>query len=404
MATTLFSSILKTFAANRRGNLGMVAAITIPILAAGAGVAIDYTRLVNEQRVLQDALDAAAVSAAASMVAGHHDSSTVKDYAANLVDAAIGDSLTTAEKTELRSNLTITVTSTTGTGTKTYDIKLASRFNVGLSPFSQFLGFSSRPVAAVSATESQYAAKNAMSMYVVLDRSGSMSFVTDTVNSAKTKCQNYTASNWSQYPNLSSTKPCYINKMGALKTAAATLFDALDTLEAKDTTDTIIRIGGVSFTDTMQTPDAIAWGTTNIRSYVNSLPAYPTGGTDMTDGMDQAYQSLKATSETTAHTAKGNKTFSKFIVLMTDGENTGASSTWDPALDTETLNTCTSARNAGITIYTVAFMAPSNGETLLKSCAGVSSNFYSANDMASLVAAFADIGSKAAEKATRITN
>lgn len=49
-------------------------------------------------------------------------------------------------------------------------------------------------------------------------------------------------------------------------------------------------------------------------------------------------------------------------------------------------------------------MAPPNGEALLKSCAGVNSNFYSANDMGSLVKAFKDIGTKAVAKATRIVN
>lgn len=51
-----------------------------------------------------------------------------------------------------------------------------------------------------------------MSMYVVLDRSGPMSFVTDTVNGLLAKCQNYTAANWSNYPNLDATKPCYVNR------------------------------------------------------------------------------------------------------------------------------------------------------------------------------------------------
>jgi hypothetical protein len=89
---------------------------------------------------------------------------------------------------------------------------------------------------------------------------------------------------------------------------------------------------------------------------------------------------------------------------MSDGENTGNSGTWNAVLDTVTLATCTKARAAGITIYTVAFMAPARGETLLKACAGVTSNYYAANDMASLIAAFADIGNKATKKATRITN
>lgn len=391
-------------ASNIAGNLGFVAALTFPVLIGATGLAMDYMKMVNEQQVLQNALDAAAVSAAASLVAGHHDATTVQDYAYNLVIASIGNSLDATEKTELKKNLAVTVKSTSTSGKKTYEVKLSGRFNVALTPFSRLFGYSKRPVAGVSSTQSEYASENALSMYVVLDRSGSMSFVTSTVDTTKSSCPNYTSSNWGWYPDLWNTSPCYVTKIKALKTAAASLFDELDALETKDSKDDIIRVGGVSFTDSMQSPTSIAWGTSSIRSYVNNLPKYPTGGTDMTGGMAEALKSLTAASETAAHTAKGNTTFSKFIVLMTDGENTGASSNWKPALDTETLATCTSARNAGITIYTIAFMAPTNGIALLKSCAGVASNAYSANDMASLVKAFQDIGTKAVAKATRIVN
>ncbi len=57
-----------------------------------------------------------------------------------------------------------------------------------------------------------------------------------------------------------------------------------------------------------------------------------------------------------------------------------------------------------MTIYTVAFMAPPNGEALLKSCAGDISNYYKASDMPSLVKAFSDIGGKVANQTTRMTN
>lgn len=388
----------------RAGNIGLTAAFVLPVLFASTGVAIDYIRLVNNQRSLQSALDAASVSAAASMATGHSDTSNVTAYAANVVLAELGDQFSQKDKDLIKKTLTVKVTPTAVVGATTYDVKLTSRFTVQLTPFSQFIGFKTHSVAAASSTQSQMTTKNALSMYVVLDRSGSMSFVTETLDPTKTKCQNYSSLNWSQYPNLATSKPCYVNKSSALKTAASSLFDQLDALEAKDPKDTIIRVGGVSFTDTTQTAQAVAWGTTAVRAYVTALPAYPSGGTDMTGGIDAAYQAMKSSTETTAHTAKGNTSFSKFIILMTDGENTGASSTWNPALDTRTLATCDSARKAGITIYTVAFMAPANGITMLRNCAGTPANAYVANDMQSLVKAFAEIGSKAVQKATRIIN
>ncbi|MGV3551948.1 vWA domain-containing protein [Rhizobium sp.] len=404
MKPDIFTKALAALASSRAGNIGLTAAIVLPVLLAATGLAVDYTRLVNSQRTLQDALDAAAVSAAAAMMTGHNDATTVKAYATNVAIAELTPLLTKTELDEVKKKLVVTTTAIAASGVNSYDVKMTSSFQVPLTPFAKFLGYTKRDVYAASSSQSQSVTKNAMSMYVVLDRSGSMSFVTETLDSTKTKCQNYMLSNWIQYPNLATSKPCYVNKSGALKTAAASLFDQLDALEKKDPTDTIIRAGGVSFTDTMQTAQPMAWGTTAIRNYVTAIPAYPTGGTDMTGGMDAAYKALKDSAEANAHTSKGNASFSKFIVLMTDGENTGASNVWNPALDTKTLATCDAARKDGITIYTVAFMAPTNGINMLKNCAGTSSNAYVANDMQSLVKAFAEIGNKATQKATRITN
>ncbi|UVC06749.1 VWA domain-containing protein [Rhizobium sp. TH2] len=408
-AADAFKNGMKTigsrFVTDRAGNLAMsFAIVSVPLLAA-IGATIDYTQLVNSQRHLQDAIDAAAVSSAASLVAGKHTETTVKDYAINFVLAQLGSELTATEQTQLKAAIGVTVT-TTGSGTsKNYAIKVTGGYDVKLSPFAQFVGYTTRPVGGVSVTQSQATSKNAMSMYVVLDRSGSMSWVTDTTSSLNSKCQNYfDMDDWKQYPNIQKTSPCYVNKMSAVKTAAAALFDQFDAVEKKDTTDTLVRVGGVSFNDSTQSPQATDWGTTKIRNYVTALPAYPEGGTNMTGGMKQAYDSLTAASETTAQTAKGNTSFSKFIVLMSDGENTGSSGTHKPALDVITLTYCTNAKLAGITIYTVAFMAPTNGEILLRACASTTSNYYAANDMPSLIKAFAEIGDKATQAATRITN
>lgn len=399
-------STVGKLAHDRAGNLGMAAAIVIPMLLAGIGLVVDYGSMINSQDHLQAAMDSAAVAAVSSLSAGHSDTESIKAYAKNVLLAQMGSDLNAAQRSEISSNLVVTTSKVVSGSVTTYNIKSKGNYSIPLTAFALFLGKTSAPVGAVSTAQSQTVAKNALSMYLVLDRSGSMSFVTDTVFSTTTRCQNYTVDNWGYYPNLGKTKPCYVNKISALKSAAASLFTTLDDLEAKDASDTIVRVGAVSFHDAMQTPSDIACGTPTAKTYVNALPAYPDGGTDMTGGLKQAYDSLRAATETSAHTAKGNKTFSKFIVLMTDGENTGASAPaiWDPALDANALSTCTLARNAGMTIYAVAFMAPDNGKTMLKACAGSTANYYEAGDMESLVSAFKEIGNRAAEQTARLLN
>lgn len=386
------------------GNFAILSAVIAPVLFAVGSLAIDYADMTVDYGQLQAATDSGALAAAAAMVATTPSTSAAaQSLAVDYVSGQMANYLSATALSELKSNTTASVSTSTDGGTKTYTVTVNASYTQALSSLSAFLGKSSTTIAAVSQTSSQSESKNAMSMYLVLDRSGSMSWITDTVKSTTTKCQNYTDDNWSQYPDLKKTKPCYVNKISALKTAAASLFDTLDKAEAADTTNTLIRTGAISFTDSAQTPQALAWGTTATRTYVDALPDYPTGGTDMTTPMQTAYTALQATSETTAQTQKGNTTFSKFIVLMTDGENTGSSSTWNKSLDTKTLATCTSARNAGITIYSVAFMAPSNGKALLLSCAGDSANYFEASDMDELVAAFQAIGEKASERTIRLT-
>ena len=87
----------------------------------------------------------------------------------------------------------------------------------------------------------------------------------------------------------------------------------------------------------------------------------------------------------------------KYIVFMTDGANNYSSD------DTSTLATCASAKKDGIEIYTVAFMAPTAGQTLLKTCATDSSHYFQAENMAALVAAFKVIGERTSAVVSRLT-
>jgi Flp pilus assembly protein TadG len=398
------SGFFRRFLRSRRGNFALTAALALPVLLGGVGVAFDMAAMVNQRTVLQNGLDTASLSAVSALAAKDKTTANVRSYAVDFLVAQLSGQLPSDVVDDLKTSTTVTPNKTT-VGTKTtYTVSMSARITVQLTPFSKLLGISNRQIAAKSSTSSVVVG-NALSLYLVVDRSGSMSWVTSTTLSTPSSCQNYRDINdWAYYPNINSTSPCYLNKSGALKNAASSLFDTIDSIEALDSGNKVTRTGTVSFTDSQQTPSALAWGTTNARSYVTALPAYPSGGTDMSDAMDTAYQALTASSETSAHASEGNSQVQKFIVLMTDGENTGASSSHNPALDTKTLTACTAAKNAGITIYTVAFMAPALGKTLLLSCSGSSSNSYTADNASELVAAFEAIAKKVSDRATRLTN
>src|SRR5690606_12600556 len=140
--------------------------------------------------------------------------------------------------------------------------------------------------------------------------------------------------------------------------------------------------------------------------YVNALPSVPTGGTNASGAMKVAYDALKraSTTEATAHTAKGNRDFQRFILLMTDGEMTGSSSSWNSTIDNQVRNYCDQAKNDDIKIFSVAFMAPNRGKSLLGYCASATDYYFEPEDMGDLVSAFRKIGQKAADLTTRLTN
>jgi uncharacterized protein YegL len=261
-------------------------------------------------------------------------------------------------------------------------------------------------LATTSTAASNAESESAISMYLALDRSGSMSFVTDQKNPLLSDCANYSSSSW---PNPYSYKPCYIRKIQAVQTASSGLFSSLDKADPKKT---LVRVGAVSYTDSTQSPTDIAWGTTAAAKYVSQLPDTPTGGTDASGAMQIAFDALKVanTTESKAHTSKSHTNFQRYILLMTDGEMTGGSNSWNSTLDKNVRALCDKAKadkdanGNAIVIFTVAFMAPAKGKDLLNYCASNPDSYYEPDDMTALVDAFGQIAEKASKTATRLTN
>lgn len=398
---------------DRGGNFGIITALLLPVALGAGGVAIDLADIAMSQRQLQEASDAAALAAAGALAAGKVTTTAeaqalAKDFVAGQMANYLSGN--DAAASSIRDATSVDIkTTTTGTNGKTYSITVTASYPMQVSPFLRVFGYDTVDIASKSGTlsdngQGSESMQEALSMFLVLDRSGSMSWVTDQKKLDKqgneTSCANYTSQNWDKYPNLNASKPCYIRKIDALKTAAASLFVQLNTA---NTDGDLVRTGAVSYTDTMQSPKNLNWGTTDASSYVQSLPSLPTGGTDSSNAMATAYAKLIDASEKTAQEGKGNDKFNKYIVFMTDGENTGSSGSHRQDLDNKTLATCKDARLAGITIYSVAFMAPKVGQDLLRTCADNVANYYEANNMAALISAFKSIGQKAAQQTIRLT-
>ena len=400
-------SFLSRFRKDRGGNFAIMAAVSMPLMLAAGGFAMDLTRMVLMRAELQDAVDSAALAAASAL---SNDKKSVAD--AKLIamtffktqlsgSAADGPDLTSATKIDIEE------TAKSGTS-KAFKVDISTGYDMQLNPLTRLFGMTSTKISTKGTAESATGSKNAVSMFLVLDRSGSMSFKTDDVESTTSSCQNWTDKNWGRNPPYE--VPCYIRKIAALKTAVSSLVGVLDTV---DPNKEYVRMGAISYNDATQAEKSLAWGTKNAMDYVNALPTQPTGGTDSHTAFATAVTRLTATKngedvEKKAHKDKNNLVPTKYLLFMTDGENTSYdynNSTWGAnESDKQTEASCTTAKNAGILVYTVAFMAPERGQTLLKKCASTPANYYEAKNRQDLINAFNDIGKSAASVVSRLTN
>lgn len=370
----------------RSGNFTITTAILLPMLFMAVGLAVDISTLSRKREQLQNAVDSAALAATSAMVNNGMSETLAKALAVSMVK---GQMTASGETVNLPTS-TVTISQTApNSHSNIYTAKVVTTYNVPLSGFQVLLGFTSSRITAVGSAQSEIEKKNPISMYLVLDRSGSMQWVTSVVDTTRTSCDNYYEANW---PNATWQSPCYVKKIESLKTAVKALSDQLD---ANDPTNEYVRVGAVSYNTAIQTPQALSWGTTNVKTYVNALTA--TGGTNSAPGMQQAYQSLNSPSEDQVHQAKNGGTPSKFILLMTDGANDNTNN------DATTLSWCTTAKNAGMKIYTVAFVAPNRGKQLLASCSSGTEYYFEASNVPQLIAAFQTIGLKTSKLANRLT-
>lgn len=427
---------LGALVSDRQGNFAIMTALTLPLLMGVAGAGLELTRALQVKSDIQNAADAATLAAATKFreTAGEMSDEELKTEVARFLSASeFAQELSDADQKILAPTLGENAPSDVekkaagveiGTATSRFKTDKGTGFKVSttinyqmpLNPMLEFIGAKSIKLSATSTSESSFNNGSPMSMYLVLDRSGSMSFKTDTIDKSRYYCQNYTAENWKYYPGLQSSIPCYVNKSTSLKTAVSFLVTTLNTSDptykaGSSPESTLVRTAAIAYNDASFSAQQMSWGTARANTYVQAIPQLPQGGTNANSALTTAYNALKSDNgklETTAegreHAAKGNAFYNRYIVLMTDGEMTGNSSTWNASIDEQVRATCAKAKKDDIKIFTIAFMAPDKGKTLLQACATSLDNYYAPENMEEIVAAFGDIAKKAAGNVSRLTN
>ena len=128
-----------------------------------------------------------------------------------------------------------------------------------------------------------------------------------------------------------------------------------------------------------------------LKNKVDALS--PAGNTNQGIGIAWAFQSLTG-APFTVPAKDANYKYKEVIILMSDGLNTENRYTTDQAsIDTRELTTCTNAKNAGITIYTVQVNTGGDPtQAVMKNCASSSDKFTEIKQANQLVSTFNSIG------------
>jgi len=403
-------SLLDRLRRDRGGNFGIMTAILLPVLVGAAGLAIQVSDMLLSKQQLQEAADSAALATATALANGTIQTSEAEAFAQNFVAGQMANYLQSG--VDIKNATDVDVQTTTSGKSTSYQVTVSPSYDLAVNPLMRAVGFTTQHLSTSGTTVSGHSqTQGSISMFLALDKSGSMGEATVTVNvdnPTETYTYNcnghYNKNNKWVYDTCTGTRARYYTKIEALKIAAGNLFGQLN---SADPNAEYARTGAVSYDLVEYTPSKLAWGTAGVTSYVNALQAG--GGTNSSGAMNTAYTSLTAKNaagndaEDALHQQETGQVPKKYIVFMTDGDNNDDK--WGGrSYDTSTKTTCNNAKSKGIEIYTIAFMAPEGGQALLHYCASDDAHYFQAEKMEDLLAAFKAIGAKASAQMTRLTN
>ncbi|MEP3436114.1 MAG: TadE/TadG family type IV pilus assembly protein [Hoeflea sp.] len=377
------------------GNFAMMAAILVPVVFVAGSLALDTTNALSMKTHLQNATDASALATASQLAAGTLDEADAKAYAAKFFQGLVSED--SKAFTEFSAVPTVTIVSS-GSGKKTvWQVKVDAVGTQEATKFARLSGRNELKVAISGTSESALDASNPLSMMLVLDRSGSMSW-----GSVKETVPAYCG--WGRWTYQCGTREILTGtpKMTVLKEAVGNL---VDHISESDTTNEYARIGAVAYNFETVASDKFnpTWNKSGVKDFANALVAE--NGTYSVDAMEWAVDTVTGSGEINEHFSKNqSKNPLKFIVFMTDGEHDTGSEWKDDYADKTTKQHCQTAKDNKVTIFSVAFQAPERGQALLKACASGDDRYYDAQSADELLKAFTDIGKEAAAQVTRLTN
>ena len=347
-------SIVKRFRKDDNGSIMTFAALTMPVMMLSTAVTLQYSMTVSAGKKVQHWTDSALMAGAveANKLDSIEDAVAVQaeleKYADKFLDAGFSETSQAIFKSR---------EVTYDPKTKVAKIEVSYQYPTIMDTITgdQQKTYLSEAEVVLSSKE-----KNPISMHLVLDKSGSM--------------------DWdARGRNVED------DRMKALKQAVASLTAQMASLDPEKK---YVRMGAVAFDSRKYYRNVkMNWDPQTVNAYTQSLR--PGGGTNSTSAMKHARNQFKNKKEEKQHEKKNSGKLKKFILFLTDGANNRSS------YDTQTKKQCKNAKKDGVEIYTIAFMAPTSAQKLLKDCASSTSHYFEAENSSELIASFQAIGDEA---------
>lgn len=409
-----FADLMQRFRRDRSGAIAIIFALTLTVLIAIVGGAVDYASWSAAKRQTTHAMDAAVLAAGRALQLGKSEAEAIQAateyYNQNKSNRLDVDAVTfTVENngTEVVavSNSTVRTPLLSLAGIEHLDVKglarsvLASGSNSGSDVEISLMLDATGSMSGSKMDDLKLAAKDLVSIVVWEDQSEYTSRVSlapfsQYVNVSRSYFQDITG----QSPSGSGdSRTCVKERTGSNRytdeapSAGNGYFERYTASGTCKPTSTIVPL----------TNDKVA-----LENAINALPT--SGSTAGHLGtawawymLSPKWSSIWSTSAEpkpyellTEENENGQPKLRKIAILMTDGEYnkkySGDSST------TQARELCAEMKAAGLTVYTVGFAINAGGQadTTMAQCATSASHYYSADDGVELRAAFRDIALK----------
>jgi Flp pilus assembly protein TadG len=406
--------LVSDFRADRRGNVIIMFALSLIPLLGVIGVAIDYSRASTANRLLSDAIDSAALMAARD--------------ASKLTDAQVRSRVDGWIRANLHGDAAASFSGATTTIDRTArTIGVSASLNVAMG-LTTLIGQSSVPV---SATSQSTWGTNKIELALALDNTGSMAssgkmtalkqasldliqIMKDaTTETGQIKISivpfatqirlptSYKNETWLRWDQTQTTCSGY----GWSQTCTTTTISktnwqgcVADRDKNYDTQDggslsSSAQLYPADFCDssslTQLRPLTDDW--TALNSTVNAMT--PSGNTNVAIGAIWGMASVSPALPLNEAQAYGTPRLNKYMILLTDGDNT-ANRFGDnqSTIDTRTSMACTTAKTAGIKVYTIRVI--DGNSTLLRNCATDPSMYFEVTSASQLSPIFKQIASE----------